>query len=108
LRIVTVNNNIASIYFNKPDSSDKAKALNYLMTALSLNEAIGNKQAFGIVSENIGEIYLEMNQLDKAQSFFERAIQALGDTLANSAVAYNGIGKIYLKKGDYEPGTKLS
>ena len=101
LRIVTVNNNIASIYFNKPDSSDKAKALNYLMTALSLNEAIGNKQAFGIVSENIGEIYLEMNQLDKAQSFFERAIQSLGDTLANSATAYNGIGKIYLKKGDY-------
>jgi len=100
LRIVTVNNNIASIYFNKPGSSDKAKALNYLMTALSLNEATGNKQALGIVSENIGEIYLEMNQLDKAQSYFERSIQAL-DSGANSAVAYNGIGKIYIKKGDY-------
>jgi class 3 adenylate cyclase len=101
LRIVTLNNNIATIYFNKPDSSDKAKALGYLMTALSLNETLGNKQNVGIVSENIGDTYLEMNQLDKAQSFFERAIQALGDTLANSAVAYNGIGKIYVEKGDY-------
>jgi len=100
LRIVTVNNNIATIYFNKPDSSDKAKALGYLMTALSLNETLGNEQALGIVSVNIGDTYLAMNQLDKAQSYFERAIQALGDG-GNSAVAYNGIGKIYVKKGDY-------
>ena len=101
LRIVTLNNNIATIYFNNPDSSNKAKALGYLMTALSLNETLGNMEALGIVSENIGDTYLEMKQYDKAQSYFERAIQALGDG-ANSAVAYNGIGKIYIKKGDYD------
>jgi adenylate cyclase len=100
LRILSALNTIGSIYFNKKDTSDKVKALSYLISALPLCEAIGNKDALGIISENIGEIYVETNQPEKALPYLERSIQALGDA-ANSSVAYNSIGKIYLKKKDY-------
>ncbi|HEV8272290.1 MAG TPA: adenylate/guanylate cyclase domain-containing protein [Chitinophagaceae bacterium] len=100
LRILTTLNNIATIYYNRPDSLDKAKALDYLLAGLPLCDSTGNMDGLGILSENVGEIYLGWDQLDKAQSYFEKSIKALGDA-PNSSVAYNGIGKIYLKKGDY-------
>ena len=100
LRILSALNTIGSIYYNKTDTSDKIKALNYLTSALPLCEAIGNIEGLGIISENIGEIYLGLGDLDKAQTFFEKSIAALGGA-ANSSVAYNGIGKIYIKKGDF-------
>ena len=100
LRILSALNTIGTIYFNKKDTADKVKALSYMISALPLCEAIGNKDALGIISENIGEIYLTINQPEKALPYLERSIQALGDA-ANSSVAYNSIGKLYLKKGDY-------
>jgi len=100
LRILSALNTIGSIYFNKKDTADKAKALTYLISALPLCEAIGNKDALGIISENIGEIYSELGQYDKALPYLETSIQALGDA-ANSSVAYNSIGKIYVKQGDF-------
>lgn len=100
LRILSALNTIGTIYFNKKDTADKVKALSYLIAALPLCEAIGNKDALGIISENIGEIYVETNQPEKALPYLERSIQAL-DSAANSSVAYNSIGKIYLKKKDY-------
>ena len=100
LRILSALNTIGTIYFNKKDTADKVKALSYLISALPLCEAIGNKDALGVISENIGEIYLTINQPEKALPYLERSIQALGDA-ANSSVAYNSIGKIYLKKRDY-------
>ena len=100
LRILSALNTIGTIYFNKKDTADKVKALSYMIAALPLCEAIGNKDALGIISENIGEIYLTINQPEKALPYLERSIQALGEA-ANSSVAYNSIGKLYLKKKDY-------
>lgn len=101
LRILSALNTIGTIYFNKKDTADKVKALSYMISALPLCEAIGNKDALGIISENIGEIYSEIGQYEKAIPYFERSIQALSDTVANSSFAYNGIGKIYVKKKEY-------
>ena len=100
LRILSALNTIGTIYFNKKDTADKVKALSYMIAALPLCEAIGNNDALGVISQNIGEIYLTIDQPDKALPYLERSIQALGDA-ANSSVAYNSIGKLYLKKGDY-------
>ena len=100
LRILSALNTIGTIYFNKKDTADKVKALSYMIAALPLCEAIGNKDALGIISENIGEIYLTIDQPEKALPYLERSIQALGEA-ANSSVAYNSIGKLYLKKKDY-------
>ena len=100
LRTLSALSNLGTIYYNKKDTASQTKSLNYFMAALPLCEAIGSKEAVGVISQNIGEIYLEMYQPEKALAHFERCISALGDS-ANSVGAYNGIAKVYLKKGDY-------
>ena len=62
--------------------------------------AIGDKDAIGFISANIGEIYLQQNDFIKSKSFYEKTIKALGDA-PNSSFAYSGIGKIYLNQGDF-------
>ena len=98
LRILSALNTIGSIYYNKKATKDKA--LDYMLQALPLCEEIGNKEALGTISENIGEIYFEKDSFEKAVSYFERSIKALGDN-PKTSFAYNGIGKVYLKKGNY-------
>ena len=105
LRILSALNTIGTIYFNKKDTADKRKALGYMVSALPLCEAIGNNDALGIISENIGEIYVTLGEPDKALPYLERSIQALGDA-ANASVAYNSIGKLYANKGEYGKALK--
>ena len=98
-RILSALNTVASTYYNKKVTWDTA--LNYLLRALPLCEELGNTDIFGIIAENIGEIYFYKGDNAKAMNYYERSIKALGNT-ANSPFAYNGIGKIYLRKGDTE------
>ena len=107
LRILSALNTVATIYFNKDATRDKALA--YLLRALPLCQELGDKESFGVLAENIGEIYYKNGESDstkaadyfaKALEYFNTSIGALGNS-ANSPSAYNGIGKLYLKKGDY-------
>lgn len=98
LRILSALNTVGSIYYDKKATWDKA--LNYLLKALPLCEEIGNTEALGVISANIGEIYFYQNDLVKAKNIYEKAIKALGES-QYSSFAFNGIGKIYLKQGDF-------
>ena len=97
LRLLSALNTVGSIYYKNRDTWDKA--LGYLISALPYCEAVGRKDAIGIISENIGEIYADKNQMDSALIYYQRSIAAVGDE-PSSSFAYNGIGKLYLKKGD--------
>ena len=97
LRLLSALNTVGSIYYKNKDTWDKA--LGYLISALPYCEAVGRKDAIGIISENIGEIYADKNQMDSALIYYQRSIAAVGDD-PSSSFAYNGIGKLYLKKGD--------
>jgi adenylate cyclase len=97
LRLLSALNTVGSIYYKNKDTWDKA--LGYLISALPYCEAVGRKDAIGIISENIGEIYADKNQMDSALIYYQRSIAAVGDEPSTS-FAYNGIGKLYLKKGD--------
>ncbi len=99
LRILSALNSIAIIYFNKKATWDKA--LDYLLKALPLSEEIGHKEGIGILSENIGEIYYERGDDEKAMSYFNKSLKVLGNS-ANSSYAYNGLGKVYLRKGNFD------
>ncbi len=99
LRILSALNTVGSIYYDKKATWDKA--LDYLLKALPLCEELNDKEALGVISENIGEIYFYQNDLVKSKKFYEISVKALGD-LPNSSFAYNGIGKIYLKQGDFK------
>lgn len=91
--------NVGGVYFNKVATGDKA--LEYLLRALALAEEAGNKETLGIASENIGEIYFANNKFDSSIYFFKKSLSALGDG-PNSAFAYNGLGKVFREKGDFD------
>jgi adenylate cyclase len=89
-------NNIGGIYYLTPVTYDKA--LDYYSRAIKLCEELGKKEELGAISVNIGSIYLERNDDAKALSYFEKALNAYGDS-EGSLNAYNGMGKLYKEKG---------
>jgi adenylate cyclase len=107
LRILSALNSVGTIYYSKSEGAigeakkiNQEKALKYLLMALPLCEELGDNNYLGIISENIAEIYFDKNDDAQALSFFNKSIKALGNT-ANSSFAYNGLGKLYLRKGDF-------
>jgi adenylate cyclase len=96
MRIMSALVNIGSIYYNKKDP----RAINYLEKALPLSEEMGNKEAFGVIAVNIGETYFDNGDIDKALTYYQKALTA-NDNSESAAYAYNGIGKLNLKKGNY-------
>ena len=105
LRILSALNTIANVYYSKPATKDTA--LGYLLRALPLCQQIGNNDSYGIISENVGEIYFDKGDDAKALEYFNKAINTLGD-VSTSCFAYNGIAKIYLRKGNAEEALKYN
>jgi len=104
LRILSALNTVANIYNNKPQTKDTA--LNYLLRALPLCEDIGDKESYGIIAENIGQIYYEKKDDANALQYFNKSIEALGANNTSSAFAYNGIGKLYRREGKPDEALK--
>lgn len=88
--------NVAGIYHNTHDP----KALVYLMKALPLSKEAGNGESHALLLGNIGEVYLDQAEDDKALPFYKESISMANATGA-AAFAYNGLGKIYLHKKAY-------
>jgi len=69
---------------------------------LPLSEELGDNDAIGTSSVNIGEIYLERNKDDSALYYFEKSLVAYQKSESgNVAYALNNIGKVYAKRKDY-------
>jgi class 3 adenylate cyclase len=105
LRILSALNTIANVYYSKPATKDTA--LGYLLRALPLCEEIGDKDSYSIISENIGEIYYDKKDDTKALEYFKKSIKASGNT-GSSPFAYNGIARLYLRKGKTEEALKYN
>jgi class 3 adenylate cyclase/tetrahydromethanopterin S-methyltransferase subunit B len=60
---------------------------------------------FGIIAENIGQIYYEKNDYVKALEYYRKAIAALNDN-QDAPFAYTGIGKVYLQQGNIDEALK--
>jgi adenylate cyclase len=99
LRIISTINNIGVIYGNKKRTYDKA--LHYYLIALPICEELKNNEALGSICVNIGTIYFDWNEDEKALSYFNRALKAYGNS-ESSPNAYNAMGKLYLKRGNYQ------
>lgn len=98
-RILIALNNVGGVYFIKPATYDKA--LEYYLKALQLCEELDKQTELGAISVNIGSIYYERNENAKALEFFNKALKAYGDS-EGSLNAYNALGKVYNKTGQYE------
>jgi class 3 adenylate cyclase/Tfp pilus assembly protein PilF len=99
LRLATVLNNIGSVYKNKDETYEKA--LEYYHRALLISDAIKNEDAIGMANSNIGFIYFEMKQYEKALKYLEQSLIAFQES-ENIVYSYITIGKVYTKKEEYD------
>ncbi len=102
-RIFIALNNVGGVYNIKPATYDKA--LEYYLKALALCEELGKKDELGAISVNIGSIYFEKNDDAKALLYFNKALNAYGNS-EGSLNAYNALGKLYTKEGKYDLALK--
>lgn len=101
LRIATALVNIGAVYFNKKVTHDMS--LRYYLQSLPLSEELGDFDAIGTASVNMGLIYLEREEIDSAQVFFEKALEAYKQSrFGNVPYALNSLGKVYAMRGDYQ------
>ena len=101
LRIVTSMINIGVIYLNNPGTHDIA--LKYNLSALPLSEKLGNNDAIGTVSVNLGEIYFRREVYDTALFYFEKSLNAFRKSNSgNVPYTLTNIGKVYMKRGDFQ------
>ena len=103
LRMLSALNNVGGVYTNKPATYDKA--LQYYLKALPLCEEIGKKDELGAISVNIGIIYSEEHDADKAMFYFNKALKTYGNS-EGSLNAYNAIGKLYNSEGNFDLALK--
>ena len=108
LRILSALHNVGTIYYSKSEGAieenkkiNQDKALKYLLMALPLCEELGQNDELGTASENIGEIYFDKGDDNNALAYFNKSLKASGNT-ANGSFAYNGIGKLYLRRQNFD------
>jgi adenylate cyclase len=97
LRIATALGNVGGIYHNKRDPI----AINYLLKAIPYLENSSYKLEYIGLTANIGEVYFDNNNTQKAFEYFRKSLKAAGNTY-DATFGYSGIGKTYMKDGDYE------
>ena len=99
LRIFTALNNVGGVYYIKPATRDKA--LEYYFRALPLCEELGNTNGLGTINVNIGNIYFQKGEDEKALFYFNKSLEAYGNS-DGSQNAYIALGKLYLSEGNYD------
>jgi adenylate cyclase len=101
LRMLSSLITAAAIYHN----TNNPKAIDYLMKALPISKEIGNKESHAILLGNIGEVYFDRKEDDKALPFYKEVVDQ-ENASTSAAFAYNGIGKIYLRRNDHNLALK--
>ena len=125
LRIVTANLNIGTIYLKNTDTHDQAQG--YYLAALPLIEKLGDLDAEGTATVNLGEIYYGKSELDTALYadtakftadrylyldtalyYYERALEAFRlSSAGNVPFAMTCIGKVYMQREEYAKAIEI-
>jgi serine phosphatase RsbU (regulator of sigma subunit) len=106
LRIVTSMINIGVIYLNNPNTHNIA--LQYNLSALPLSEKLGNNDAVGTVSVNLGEIFFRRQAYDTALFYYEKSLKAFRKSNSgNVPYTLTNIGKVYMKRGDFQKAVEF-
>ena len=98
LRIATVLNNMGSVYNHRQNTWHKA--LDHYKRSLLLSEPLNDRSSIGITSANIGTIYMAMRKFDSAIAYFNRSLNAHGNT-EKVAQPLNGLGAVYDSLGNF-------
>lgn len=92
--------NIGQVY---QAQNDYAKALEYILKALTIDQEIGNKKGCASDIGNIGIIYANQGHISMALEYYNKAL-AINREIGNKkgiAMNYGNIGNIYLNQSNY-------
>ena len=99
LRIVTALINVGAVYSNKKATYEKA--LTYYLRALPLSIQIKDNYSIGTTTVNLGELYFTMGNDTAALNYFIQSLKAYEGS-ENIPYSLNDIGKVYLKRKEYD------
>jgi len=97
LRIGTLLMTIGLVYSEQASTLDSA--VNYYMRVIDLAETISYTNLQGIATINLGEVYLEKEDLDRALYYFEKSLTIVTSPI-DIAASLTFIGRIYSERGD--------
>lgn len=97
LRIGTLLMTIGLVYSEQASTLDSA--VNYYLRVIDLAETIGYINLQGVATINLGEVYLEKEELDQALYYFEKSLTIVTSPL-DIAASLTFLGRIYSEKGD--------
>ena len=83
-------------------SGNYAKALEYMLRSLKLAEEVGDKSKLAALNQNLGNVYNDMEDYDRAIADYSEAIRVD----PQYAVAYSNRGLAYANKKDYDRAIK--
>lgn len=79
-------------------------ALDFFSQALSIAKGLGNKFSEALIANNIGTVYMELNQHPSALQYLNRSLNLCREILdyEGESVALSNIGEIALKEGQLQ------
>ena len=87
----------------KPDIEYGKEAIRYNTTALEIRKEINDIRGLSITLPNLGNMYLYMGEMDKAEAYFTEWLQLPEDVHDNETkiATYLGLGKISMYRRDF-------
>jgi len=69
---------------DKENLENEPEALDYFYKALECSKQVNNRKISGLAFQNIGSYYMDSNQLDKAEDFFNKSLSIFSETGSKS------------------------
>lgn len=89
--------------------SEYEEALQDQTRSLELFQKLGDQYGVALTNENIGSIYEDLAQFDRAYEFFNSAYGYFeGENITEEINVLNNLGDSFRKRGDYQPGLEYT
>ncbi len=98
------NGVLNSIAITLKEDGDKSLSEKYLREIIVSNESLADSASTSLLYNNLGNLYLDLEQPDSALSFFKSSLQfqTTGKDTARTSISLLGIGEAYRKKQSYD------
>lgn len=85
-------------------AADYAKAIKYLLTALTIGEELKDQRLISTTLTNLGVVHMKQGNDSIAIQYYDRAyeINRSDGDIENMSIIHNNLGELYYRLGDYE------
>ncbi|MDZ7606900.1 MAG: adenylate/guanylate cyclase domain-containing protein [Cyclobacteriaceae bacterium] len=80
-------------------------AIGYYWQAFDIVQELGDNDLLGVITDNMGDIYLKKGQYDSAQYYLEKSLVANANSIYLS-FSLNLLGEVMVKEGKYDEAIK--